>query len=153
MPKVLKTTYLPVRTVVVDDDIAIVKLVTRILEKKFEGIVTVNGYTDVSTVLGLAEANQIDLCITDLDMPRINGLKVLKQLKKANPLTQVIILTAHPLENAIRSAFALGADDYLLKPLDVELLCEVVTFVTSRFRRYHEEIVMSESNNEYRMPC
>jgi len=148
----MNTTYLPIRTVVVDDDIAIVKLIVRILEKKFEGLVAVDGYTDVSTVLGLAKANQIDLCITDLDMPQINGLNVLKQLKNANPLTQVIILTAHPLENAIRSAFTLGADDYVLKPINFKLLCEVVTFMTSRIRRYHEEIVISGPSSLYRMP-
>jgi DNA-binding response OmpR family regulator len=142
-----------IRTVVVDDDTAIVKLITRILDKKFGDILSVTGYTEVETVLGLAKANQVDLCITDLDMPRVNGLKCLKQLKKANSLTQVIILTAHPLENAIRSAFALGADDYLLKPIVVDQLCNVVQFLAARLHRYQEEIVFSQQNAENPVTC
>jgi two-component system, response regulator YesN len=140
-----KTSTFPlIQTVVVDDDASITKLLSKILETKFGNVLSVTAVTDAKQVLGMAKANRVDLCITDLDMPSVNGLKCLQQLKSINPLTQVVILTAHPAENAIRSAFAMGADEYLLKPIDVELFCDVVTFLAERFRRYHSEIIFDK---------
>jgi YesN/AraC family two-component response regulator len=73
-------------------------------------------------------------------MPFVNGFKLLKSIKEADALTQVIILTGYPDENAIRSAFILGADDYLLKPISEEVLCNSVHFMLNRFFRLRSEM-------------
>ena len=130
----------PIRTLVLDDDAAMVRLVKKILEKTFGDLIVVTGLVDGEQALGMAIANQVDLCITDLDMPRINGLMCLKSLKASNPLTQVIILTAHPDENAIRSAFTMGADDYLMKPINTEALRQVVGYLIAKIIRVREDI-------------
>ncbi len=63
-----------------------------------------------------------DLVITDLRMPEVNGIELLRQLRAAGNDVPVIVITAHgTLETAVE-AMRLGACDYLLRPFDVEAL-------------------------------
>lgn len=130
----------PIRTLVIDDDRFITRWIGEILADHFADRLEITETNDVKMALGMATANQFDLCITDLDMPSVNGFKLLKVIKEADPLKQVIILTGYPDENAIRSAFILGADDYLLKPLSVEELCNSVEFMLNRVCRLRSEM-------------
>lgn len=133
-------TNAPIRTLVVDDDNDMCQLVCRILNKRFEDSLAITSTSNVEMAFGMVIANQFELCITDLDMPQINGFKILKMLKQSNALNQTVFLTAHPDENAIVSAFALGAADYLLKPIDSAELCECVSFLANRIRRFRREL-------------
>ncbi len=75
-----------------------------------------------------------ELVITDLQMPRIEGLSLLKQIKAIDPDTQVIILTGHAtLETAIE-ALRLGAYDYLFKPVEN---MEVFARLVERALKHH----------------
>jgi two-component system response regulator YesN len=130
----------PIRTLVIDDDKSVTRLVCKILADHFADRLEITDTDDVQMALGMIRANQFDLCITDLDMPFVNGFKLLKSIKEADALTQVIILTGYPDENAIRSAFILGADDYLLKPISEEVLCNSVHFMLNRFFRLRSEM-------------
>jgi len=130
----------PIRTLVIDDDKSVTRLVCKILADHFADRLEITDTDDVQMALGMIRANQFDLCITDLDMPCVNGFKLLKSIKEADALTQVIILTGYPDENAIRSAFILGADDYLLKPISEEVLCNSVHFMLNRFFRLRSEM-------------
>ena len=130
----------PIRTLVIDDDKSITRLICKMLADRFADRLDITDTDDVQMALGMATANQFDLCITDLDMPSVNGFKLLKAIKEADTLTQVIILTGYPDENAIRSAFILGADDYLLKPISSEELCNSVQFMLNRICRLRSEM-------------
>jgi two-component system response regulator ResD len=130
----------PIRTLVIDDDKSITHLICKILADRFADRLDITETDDVQMALGMVTANQFDLCITDLDMPSVNGFKLLKAIKEADTLTQVIILTGYPDENAIRSAFILGADDYLLKPISSEELGNSVQFMLNRIFRLRSEM-------------
>jgi two-component system, NtrC family, response regulator AtoC len=66
------------------------------------------------------------MVITDLRMPVVSGLEVLKEVKYRSPRTQVILVTAHGTVNNAVEAMKLGAFDYLLKPFSAENLRSVV---------------------------
>jgi DNA-binding NtrC family response regulator len=67
-----------------------------------------------------------DVMILDLRMPGIDGLEVLRRVKKAYPEVQVIILTGHGSDKDADEARRLGAFEYLQKPVDVEELVPIV---------------------------
>ncbi len=74
----------------------------------------------------LFRSHLYDAVITDLKMPELDGIQVLKEAKKLHPQMVVIVLTGYgDLDSAIDS-LRLGADDYLQKPCDIEeLLCRL----------------------------
>jgi DNA-binding NarL/FixJ family response regulator len=56
-----------------------------------------------------------DLTLTDLSMPRMNGMEAIKEIKRESPATKVLVLTVHRAEEYILATFRAGADGYLLK--------------------------------------
>jgi len=132
-------------TLVVDDDISIVKLVQATLIRQFPELMDVSGTDDPGYVWGMAASRKVDICVTDMNMPTINGFKLLKQLKDINPLTQVIFLTAHPTFEAAQSAFTMGVDDFLAKPIDLNMLCESIRFMANRAARWQTELIHEPS--------
>ncbi len=67
-----------------------------------------------------------DLILTDLSMPRMNGMEAIREIKRQSPKTKVLVLTVHKAEEYILSALKAGADGYLLKEsTHVELMTAV----------------------------
>lgn len=137
----LADNHKPLYMLVVDDDPAMTKLIAKILKNYFGADLDITEVVDSQTAVNIATGKRLDLCITDMDMPNVNGFKVLKTIKQTYPLTQAIILTAHPVENAIISAFSMGADDFLLKPIDPQVLIRSVQFMMDRLERFRKEII------------
>lgn len=131
------------RTLVVDDDESMAKLLGLTLKREFSSELELTTTIDPTMVWGLAAEGKVDLCITDMDMPAINGFKLLKQLKQLNPLTQVIFLTAHPTIEAARSAFSLGVDEFLPKPVNLRDLSNAVAFLSARINRWRFDLIAS----------
>ena len=77
---------------------------------------------------GLLRAQQdaFDLIVLDLMLPKMNGIEVLKKIRKTNPSTPILILTAKGNEVDKVTGLRLGADDYVTKPFGLmELLARV----------------------------
>jgi DNA-binding NtrC family response regulator len=68
-----------------------------------------------------------DLVITDLDMPEVDGLAVLKKAKELDPDRGVMIMTGNASPVSAMNALRLGADDYLLKPFSMAVLWDRVS--------------------------
>ena len=103
----------------VDDEEIILKSLGKDL--KTEGYDITTAENGESAIAKLKE-KRFDLVITDLIMEGLDGIQVLKQAKKSDPELPVIILTGYGDMTSAIDALRLGADDYLLKPSDVEEL-------------------------------
>lgn len=83
-----------------------------------------------------------DIVVTDLNMPEMDGIEVLKRVKKTKPFIEVIVITGYAtLENAIK-AMKIGAYDYFTKPIDMEHVKIVLSKCTQsiKSRRENEEL-------------
>ena len=78
------------------------------------------------------QKNTVDLCILDVMMPEQDGFGLAKKIKSVNPATPIIFLTAKSLKTDKLKGFRLGADDYIVKPIDEELLVARVQAVLNR---------------------
>jgi DNA-binding response OmpR family regulator len=72
--------------------------------------------------LRMAQQESPDLVLLDVRMPDLNGIQVLEQLKKAPDAPAVIMITADPQLDDVKTALKLGAYDFIGKPLDFEEL-------------------------------
>ena len=112
----------------VDDDENIVTSVSLALESHGH---TVNAYYDGAAGLAALESDPPDLAILDVKMPRMDGMEVLRRLRRTSDLP-VIILTSKDEEIDEILGFNLGADDYMHKPFSQRLLIERVKAVLRR---------------------
>ncbi len=112
----------------VDDDENIVTSVSLALESHGH---TVKAYYDGASGLAALENDPPDLAILDVKMPRMDGMEVLRRLRRTSDLP-VIILTSKDEEIDEILGFNLGADDYMHKPFSQRLLIERVKAVLRR---------------------
>ena len=112
----------------VDDDENIVTSVSMALES---GGHTVSAYYDGAAGLAALEKDAPDLAILDVKMPRMDGMEVLRRLRRTSDMP-VIILTSKDEEIDEILGFNLGADDYMHKPFSQRLLIEWVKAVLRR---------------------
>ena len=112
------------KVLLIDDECEILDLLTEILEDEgYEVFQAGDG------VEGLKEFydKKPDLIISDMRMPRMDGLQVLKEVKKVKPELDVIILTGHSDEKSAVGCLHLGAYDYLYKPIEeIDVLLKTV---------------------------
>ena len=114
---------------VVEDDIQLQQLFCRVLSR--------NGYTalpadDGEQALALLEHEHVDLIISDIMMPRMNGYELVKSLREADISIPVLMITARDGFDDMRRGFLSGSDDYMVKPINVN---EMVLRVQALLRR------------------
>jgi DNA-binding NtrC family response regulator len=87
--------------------------------------------------LEILGSRQMDVVLLDVKMPGMSGLDVLAEIKKIDPMIEVIVLTGHASVDTAKEIIALGGYDYLLKPHGIEdLIAKVETaFEKRRFRQ------------------
>ncbi len=73
-----------------------------------------------------------DLCILDIMMPEMDGFTLAREIKKINEKLPLIFLTAKTLKQDILEGFKIGADDYLTKPFDSEVLLWKISAILKR---------------------
>lgn len=113
-----------VRILLVDDEDLIRAVLSRELRLKNYDVQTA---ADGREALRLLDSQRFDAVITDLDMPNVDGISVLKSAKKMPVPVSVLILTGYGDLSSAIDALRLGADDYMVKPCDVEQLVHRLT--------------------------
>ena len=84
--------------------------------------------------MGLKEftEKEFDLCLFDVMMPKKDGFTLAEDVRKLNKTTPIIFLTAKNLREDILKGYQLGADDYITKPFDPELLLYKIKAILQR---------------------
>ncbi|MBR5430552.1 MAG: response regulator transcription factor [Firmicutes bacterium] len=114
---------------VVEDDAQLQQLFCRVLNK--------NGYTTLSAcdgeeALARLEHEHVDLIISDIMMPKMNGYQLVTALREADMAIPVLMITARDGFDDMRRGFLSGTDDYMVKPVNVN---EMVLRVQALLRR------------------
>ncbi|MBN1961233.1 MAG: sigma-54-dependent Fis family transcriptional regulator [Deltaproteobacteria bacterium] len=111
------------RVLIVDDDPGVLYTIKEILESLN---IDISAAEDGIAALKSYDENTCELVITDLRMPRMDGIELLKQLLTKSPPPKVIVITAHGSERQAVEAIKAGAYDYFRKPFENDELLAVV---------------------------
>jgi DNA-binding response OmpR family regulator len=84
----------------------------------------VHVYCDEEPALEHARKEPVQMAILDIKLKKMSGVEVLEELKKINPKIRVMMLTGYPTLETARESLMLGADEYCVKPLDINELEE-----------------------------
>lgn len=124
-----------IKILIVDDETEFADALSERLKlREYDASVAYTG----DQALEVFESNSFDIVILDVQMPGITGLETLQRLKEMAPLSQVIMLTGHgTVPNAVEG-MRLGAYDFLMKPVDTELLLSKIN-EAYQLKHEHEE--------------
>lgn len=129
----------------VDDEPPFVETMTKRLTKRNLRVIgALNGEEALEKLA--KDHNNLDVLILDVKMPGMDGIEVLKEIKKTYPLLEVIMLTGHATVESAIDGLKSGAFDYLMKPCDLEQLLLKVEKATRKKRDHEQKIREAQIN-------
>jgi DNA-binding response OmpR family regulator len=122
----------PSKVLLVDDEQEFVHALSeRLQSRQMRPAIAYDG----EQALAMVASDEPEVMVLDLKMPGIDGMEVLRRVKRTNPRTEVIILTGHGSDREEVLAAELGAFAYLRKPVDIEVLTATMR---AAYRRVEE---------------
>jgi ActR/RegA family two-component response regulator/cytidylate kinase len=122
----------PPRFLLVDDEKEFVQTLSdRLQTRDLDSSIAYDGEEALSSI----EKDEPDVMVLDLKMPGVNGMDVLRKVKKERPHVEVIILTGHGSEKDKALAMELGAFAYLEKPVDIDILTKTMKDAYSKINK------------------
>ena len=101
----------------VDDEARFLSTTKILLEKRGADILTASNGPDA---LRIIDDKKVDVVILDVKMPGMDGVEVLRKIKKEHPFIEVIMLTGYASVESAVEGLKLGAFDYVMKPCDID---------------------------------
>ncbi len=99
-----------------------------------------------SEFLEYSYTNRYNLYLLDINVPDINGLDLLKELRESDDNTPTIFLTSYKDKDTLKTGFLNGADDFLTKPFDMD---ELILRINSLMKRTNIQNIISIGNCEF----
>lgn len=113
----------------IEDDRPLNKAISVYFKKeKFYVLSTFSG----QEALDILFQNNLDLIILDINLPDLSGFNLIEQIKIINSNIPILILSACDLDSAILHGFNLGAEDYVTKPFNIEILHKKINVILKR---------------------
>lgn len=125
------------RVLIVDDEEEFVQtLAERLTVRNYDVTTSLSGEDAVSKI----KHYNYDVVILDVQMPGMDGIEILREIKTIKPLTEVIMLTGHGTVESAIEGMKLGAVDFLIKPCETEDLVDKINKAHDRKAEHEERI-------------
>jgi len=133
--KRLKDAAQSITLLYVEDEPALRDSVSRYLHKLFAQLDVAE---DGEQGLALYKANQYDIVITDIEMPKLNGIEMSKAIKLLNPEQDIIITSAYTNPEYFAEAIKTGVSGYIIKPVDFYQVNQLLETTITKIKRFRE---------------
>ncbi len=111
------------RLLLVDDEVEFLEPMKARLERRGIACTTAVSGAEALAILG---SSPCDCAVVDVKMPEMDGLELLRRLRRLYPALPVVLLTGHASAELGVKGMELGAFDYLLKPIELDVLLDTV---------------------------
>jgi two-component system response regulator (stage 0 sporulation protein F) len=123
------------KLLIVDDEI----LILRVLSKAFckDGELDVITASNGESALKAISANRIDLCLLDVHLPDMNGLEIMKQIRKVAPETRIVIITGSDVTDSMMKYIRENAHSMMSKPFELDEIRLLVSRLLATDKTLH----------------
>ncbi|WP_239617904.1 response regulator [Cohnella mopanensis] len=135
---------------VVDDEIYALKGITQGIDWSDLPIGQILEAENVKEAKQHFQSNKVDLLISDIEMPGANGLELLRYIRESSPQTLTIFLTGHARFEYAQEALHMGCFDYVLKPVDHDVLKDIVSRAIVEIDTRKQQAEFENSLENYR---
>lgn len=140
------------RILLADDEGIVLDALRFIIEKNFGDTCQIATAKTGRSVIELAEEFRPDIAFMDIQMPGINGIEAMKEIRKRNHSTQFIVVSAYDKFDYAKEAINLGVVEYINKPIRQEVIVEVLkkamkTLETERHKRSNDLMIREKLEN------
>jgi two-component system response regulator YesN len=140
-----------VKLLICDDEIKICRLILNLIDWESLGVRVVGTANDGISALRIAEAEQPDIIITDIRMPGMDGLEMIRNIRESGLATDFIIISGYRQFDYAQKAIRYGVEDYIVKPIsEKELRSMVLRIIEKRNRNRELEHGIRDAKQELR---
>lgn len=141
-----------IKVVIVDDEMLIRVGIKSCIDWEEHGFEIAGQAGNGLKALEIIEATHPDIVMTDIKMPKMDGLELISEVRKRFPSIKIIVLSCYNEIDYVKKAIKLGAEDYILKlSLEPEILLEVLSKVKQLIQsEYHNDNTSRNTKNESR---
>ncbi|MUU79150.1 response regulator [Winogradskyella endarachnes] len=132
--------------VLVDDHVLVRDGIKALLEEE-QGLTVIDEASNGIEALTVLQKQQPNILIVDIRMPQMNGLEVVKEVKKDYPQIKTLVLSMHDSEEYVLSAIEAGADGYLLKGASKEEFLKALNTIATGGKYFSGDISAIIINN------
>ncbi|MBI4859124.1 MAG: response regulator [Candidatus Riflebacteria bacterium] len=129
----------PTTVLVVDDEVLFVDAIARRLSRRHFAVLT--AHSGEEALQRLQAHLNVDVVLLDVKMPGMDGIETLVELKKLAPLVEVILISGHTTVEWVIEGMKLGANDYLMKPCDMQQLLDLIEKAKERKSGQEQKIL------------
>lgn len=124
---------------IVDVDEEVLSMLERLLKQEGYSIETTKSTEDA---LKKVKIEKYHIVLTNIKMPNMDGIELLREIKKYDPMAQIIMMTEHSTMDKILSSLEYGANDYINKPFhSEEFVIDVINHSVQKLERWRSVIV------------
>ncbi|MDD2465342.1 MAG: response regulator [Desulfobulbus sp.] len=134
---------------IVDDEQDFREIMTKKLGKRD---LNCESAADGATALKMITSKKYDVVLLDVKMPGMDGIETLREIKNIAPMVEVVMLTGHASVESGINGIKYGAFDYLMKPMDMDLLMEKLDAAYERKRIQQEKIETAQIKRDMALP-
>ncbi len=120
-----------IKLLYVEDDEDTKKATISVLEELFENIIIAKNGQDG---LNKFKNNDIDLILTDIGMPKFNGLEMTEKIREIDKDIPILVISAYNESSYLNESIKVGVDDYIFKPIDMDHFIRVVSKVVQKIK-------------------
>lgn len=131
------------KILIADDELIIRNSLKKLIEKTGLPVSVKHSVSNGEEVLSCLEGSQCDIAFIDINMPRLNGLEVLKHLKQLGKQLYIIVISGYDSFSYAREAINLGVKKYLLKPVSFEEMNEALKEAISELEKFQTKYTIS----------
>ena len=125
----------------VDDEVEFVETFSERLEMR--GLEISKAFSGKEALKTLKKDKNIEVVILDVNMPEMDGIETLAEIKKKFPLVEVIMLSGQATVESAIEGMKRGAFDYLMKPCEMDQIIAKVSEAAAKKRRHEEKIIQA----------
>lgn len=139
----------PLKVLIVDDESNTRDLVKMSIAWESLNMEVVGDATSGLEAIDMMDKLLPDIIITDIQMPYMDGLTLSKIIKESHPDISIVILTAHDEFSYAQSAVSIGVSDFILKPIDKNILLETMTKVVNNIKSNRDSLSELKLSHQY----
>jgi DNA-binding response OmpR family regulator len=130
----------------IEDNISVQKQTTKMLESFFNKIYLANNGKEALELF--EKENLYNLVITDIEMPLLDGISFIEEIRKYNKKIPIIVLSAHNNKNYFLKTIKAGIDGYILKPYTLEQIVQTLEYIIDKYdmQKIFENLIKLDFN-------
>ena len=118
----------------IEDDLVVLENISKLLQNYFKNFYTAE---DAESGLSIFDSCDIDILLVDIELPKLNGIEFIREIRKVDQTIPIIIISAYTKTDYLLESVELGLEKYIVKPFTTKKVYELLRLLDSHYKAHN----------------